>query len=994
MKIVTLLGLLLILQLSAAPAMYGQAADSKGTDFWFVFPPNFHNNESTLPGNPSEQSQHQLYIYIGAEQPTSGTIRLRNSAGEWTTSQFSITNPLQLHTFQIYFSGYELQGYNRGGAINLFMNQTEVVAPNCVHITADAEVTVYALNQAALTSDAFAILPTDALGDDYVVMAYPSDFNFGDDGSLSGQSTPSQFAVVATEDATTVTITPSSATLRNVNGQDQTVTLQQGESYLVQAYPTPGAARDLTGSIVRADKPIAVFGGHQRTALPRGTFGLISRDCLIEQMTPVKTWGKEAIVTPFAVSTRESPQGVDLVRVVAGFDSTVVWIDGFEEALLPRGGVYEGPLEFAHVVTTSRPALVAQFRKTSGGGGGSQSEDIGDPFMMLVPPAEQFMNSYRFMSIQVRGDQAGTNNRVYLEQFLNVVIPTVSVPSLRLDNNQLPPGTFRTIGSSGYSWAQISMTDGVHDIVADTGIGIYVYGYGFANSYGYIGGMAFRELDVYPPRFGYTTTCDVVNGQVADSLLGDSRLAQIEVVDGSVNNIRYQPEPFAAPQAVHRFLLRLVNPYEDGSITLEATDNVQQKSSFTYEVPGFTVASRGHGSQPTLELRSRSLPLGRGRCDTIILENYGKFPQKILSLRLASGRQLNPAAPLPLTINPGEEIAVEFCRTEMTEGPTSDTLIIGDSCQIRPIVELRANVVMDRDAPVVEAVVDACSTRVEASIRDDRPSDFGLQRVSVLEDSLINCVVRASADSTTLTVTVTDPLRDAVWGIRAVDSADNETIILDTIPGFTVEFMTSSSPNLHVMGDVEIGDVGCDTIPVRNTGFFPITISNVRLEHNVQFSMPLSQFPITVEPGQTAGLQVCFMPVIADTSLRTDTVRVEWGCVERDIAVVAEGIERKLLGVSRCEVDVDTRIRIGRYGELGLLPQPASSELTLVLPNEVTRADVVLTDIRGMAALTVTYAGTRTDGLLLDVSNLAPGVYHCIVRTGESAFSQVLVIDR
>ncbi|HCN04799.1 MAG TPA: hypothetical protein DIS79_04200, partial [Bacteroidetes bacterium] len=61
MKIVTLLGLLLILQLSAAPAMYGQAADSKGTDFWFVFPPNFHNNESTLPGNPSEQSQHQLY---------------------------------------------------------------------------------------------------------------------------------------------------------------------------------------------------------------------------------------------------------------------------------------------------------------------------------------------------------------------------------------------------------------------------------------------------------------------------------------------------------------------------------------------------------------------------------------------------------------------------------------------------------------------------------------------------------------------------------------------------------------------------------------------------------------------------------------------------------------------------------------------------------------------------------------------------------------------
>lgn len=994
MKTLTLI-CLIILQLSmAATKVFGQVADSKGTDFWFAFMPNFHNNESSLPNNPTGQAQHQLYIYIGAEQPTSGTIRLRNAAGEWTTSQFTISNPSQLHTFQVYFSGYELQGLNRGGSINLFANQTEVVAPNCVHITADAEVTVYALNQAALTSDAFAILPTDALGDDYVVMSYPSDVTIGNTGGINDQSTPSQFLVVATQDATTVSITPSTATLRNVNGATQTITLRQGESYLVQAYPTPNAARDLTGSIVRADKPIAVFGGHQRTAVPRQTIGLVSRDCLIEQMTPVKTWGKEAIVTPFASSTRESPQGADLVRVVAGFDSTVVWIDGIQETILPRGGVYEGALEFAHIITTSRPALVAQFRKTSGGGGGSQTEDVGDPFMMIVPPAEQFMDSYRFMSIQVRGDQSGSNNRVYLEQFLNVVIPTVSVPSLRLDNNQLPPGTFRTIGSSGYSWAQISMTDGVHDIVADTGFGIYVYGYGYANSYGYIGGMAFRELDVYPPRFAYTTTCDVVDGLVVDSLLGDSRLARVDVVEGSVQNIRYQPEPFVSPQSVLRFLLRLVDPYQDGSITLEARDNVGQRSTLQFEMPGFTVAARGQGAQPSLEQRSRSMPLGRARCDTIILENYGKFPQTIQTLRLTSGRQLTPAAPLPLTINPGEEVLVEFCRTEMTEGLLVDTVEIGDSCRIRAIVELRVDVTMDRDAPMIEAAVDACSSRVDATIRDDRPGDFGLQSITILEDSLVNCLVTTSPDSTRIAIVVTDPYRDAIWGIRAVDSADNATIIIDTIPGFTLEFMTSSNPNVHLLRDVAVGEVGCDTIAVRNTGFFPITVSDVRLERNVQFSMPLSQFPLTVEPGAVAGLTVCFMPVVADTALRTDTVRIRWGCSDRDLEVIAEGIERKLIGISRCEVDVDTRIRFGRYGELGIIPQPATTEITLLLPAEVSQADVTLADVRGTTVLSTTYIGTTTDGLLLDVSNLAPGVYYCLVRTGESAFSQFVVIER
>ena len=150
-----------------------------------------------------------------------------------------------------------------------------------------------------------------------------------------------------------------------------------------------------------------------------------------------------------------------------------------EAAMEARGdlsykvGAVERALLQAHVITTSNPTITVQYKKTAGIGGGTDITRRGDPAMMLVPPAEQFMDKYRFISIQAYiydfvGGRIQPVDSVYLEQWLNVVIPTVSLGSLVLDGVPIDQTRFLQIGNSAYSWARLPMRDGVHEIKADT----------------------------------------------------------------------------------------------------------------------------------------------------------------------------------------------------------------------------------------------------------------------------------------------------------------------------------------------------------------------------------------------------------------------------------------------------------------------------------------------------------------------------------------------
>ncbi|MBL7996994.1 MAG: IgGFc-binding protein [Candidatus Kapabacteria bacterium] len=560
--------------------------DSKGKDFWFCFIPNFHTN---FLNDQNVQETDSLYVFVVAEKPCSISLRFSDYEGRTFRIDSVIRDPRQVLTIGMPFFLKELIGFNVGGPVNRDIAQNGKIARQSFHLTSTEEVTVYALNQAFTTSDAFLVLPTDANGTDYMVMSYNADLQIN---ARDASPTPSQYAVVATEDNTeirfqnTANIALDTLTYR---------TLNKGDVYLVQSLVNNEAANDLTGSRITSTKPIAVFSGHQRATIPlQLRQALVSRDVLIEQLPPINTWGRTALLTPYPLPADATPIGRDRYRVIAAFDSTRVFVNGAQVTMLMTGQRYEADLDNAKTVRSNNPILVAQFKKTSGDvpPRGVQSDyNLSDPFMMLIPPAEQFLKSYRFINAQAyeRDEQNGRVNRVYQQQYLTVVAPTTSVPRILLDGTGIPAGRFTPIPSSVYSYATLPMTDGVHAIEADTGIGIYVFGYGPANSYGYIGGMSFKRYDF--PQITARIACATGRGVVYDTTLKDSRIIRVEPIRDSMFNVNINVLPFVSPADSVEYGIRLIDDTQDGWFWMEAEDQDALISRKRFDVPGFTLRS-------------------------------------------------------------------------------------------------------------------------------------------------------------------------------------------------------------------------------------------------------------------------------------------------------------------------------------------------------------------------------------------------------------------
>lgn len=980
-----------------ASAQAQDVPDSKGKEFIFTFLPNFHNDAENLPNSPQAR-EHMVYIFIGADSAATGTLTTYDQSGQQRSIPFQITDPSQLYVWSDFYAPYELLGFNQGSDLNYQNNQCEFPVMLYVQVTSDVDVTVYALNQAQFTSDAFMVLPTDALGLDHVIMSYPS--------SVTGQpnsNTPSEFSVTATQDNTTVTIVPTAPTVRN-RLDTQVVVLQRGESYLVQADPRAATFGDLTGSRVVADKPIAVFAGHQRTTIPIQNSQLASRDCLVEQINPVTTWGRRSFIAPFPRSSDEENVGTDIYRVVARFDSTVVRVNGQEEATLQAGQFFEAPLIQAVDVRTSRPALTAQFKKTSSTTSSGQISNIGDPLMMLVPPSEEFLNAYTFTNVQSQRQIQGPfgnpiTEDVYREQYITVVMPkpmgsgttAADYYNLRLDGQAITPAVTPIGTNADWVYFTLRMADGVHRISSDTLIGLYVFGYGQAVSYGYIGGMSFRPLDVYPPNIRDSIRCGGGRVWITDTLVGDKGLG----VGGWGSRLNVADSGYRIPpgRGVYWVPIYLIDPYLDGFVDIVAIDSEEQRSERRINIPGFTVGVVGHGSTPWPQPRTWTLARKRQRCDTLILENYGSYPRTLTDIRFTSGRPVNVAT--PVTLLPGERLTIETCRQFDSVTVEYDTLLIEDSCRIRPAVALTIEVLNDKLFPRITADVDPCSTQVSITVRDDDASDFGLEFVRVVDTLTRGCTITQQLDLPrrgVFTITVDDPYQDAMYHIEAMDSAGNLQVVSDTIYGFTLELngvrgLFRDADRL----DVFVGDANCVDLPLRNYGLGMIRVDPTGFAENLRFSLPPAQFPIMLAPGQTGTLTVCYAPVGTDTTGDADSLVLRQACTDIRLEVGGKGIPSELTGISRCNLPVEVTV----LAAASAMPVPATNVVTIGLPVDVASAVVRLVSVAGVEVERFDLpVGNPTRAFRLNVDRVAEGVYIALVEANGSVYTVPVVVRR
>lgn len=994
--------LLLLLLLCATEFVQSQTMpDSKGKDFWFCYLPNFHNGGID---DPQVQIRDSLYVFVVAEKPTNITLTYSNFNGNTRTRTYSITDPTKVLSIGMPFYSLELVGFNLSGSVDITGGQNKQVANQSFHLVSEEDVTVYALNQAETTSDAFLVLPKDALRNDYFVMSYNADLL--DD---AGANTPSQYAIVATEDSTIVELKNTKATYNNNNG---IIKLQKGDVWLVQSL-TQNVGDDLTGSHITSNKPIAVFSGHQRVRVPLSARNnTSSRDCLIEQLPPKSTWGRSALLVPYSQPPGVTEFGEDRYRVIAGYDSTRVYIDSVQVTTLQSGQFYEADLTTAHLLTTNRPVMVAQFKKTSTPQDrNGQGNQLGDPFMMMIPPAEQFLKSYRFINAQAFQDSTldrfGSSKivSVYKLQYVTVVVPTTSIRSLLLDNQPQSASLFRAIPKSQYSYATIPLNDGVHTIEADTGIGIYVYGYGYANSYGYIGGMSFIQYDFNYPKIFSQRFCYNTIGTVYDTSVADSKLVRVISMPDSLKNVVVDIEKFTPPIDSVHYSVALIDDQEDGSFAIEAEDAYDYIARKRFDVPGFTVRFLDANNSPN------RLPFSvnfRGadkhtRCKTVNLVNTGKFPQEILDARIRGNNfDVTINVKVPTTINPGDTLPITICARFDNEGDYVDSLYIKTPCQFRLGAVINSTIRHDNFIPVVTATNTECNEG--KNITFDETGDFqsGIERVVISDTTNCTVLVQSRDSLAKVNILINDWRLDSWYKIEVRDSVGNKITLQDTIEGFTLMYknLDSALPKIQY-NNVPYKKLACDTIELYNYGIRTKSFNTLAPHAAVYFTFPQEQFPITLPPNTSKRLAVCFEPHGDPDDIDNiwrDTLYLRHNCRVRPLVLKGLKAPTILNGTNFCDVPVKLESIVSSNNvEVKLIaPNPTSGTTTIefYIPQQ-SQTSVYITDELG--GTTELLSGQFTRGTYSVEANLhefRSGVYSCTVVTPTSRSTKQLIIIR
>ena len=334
-------------------------------------------------------------------------------------------------------------------------NSTERNKGIYIKAEGNKRIVVYGLNYRQFTSDAFVALPCERATVDqyeYYALTYHGVTDI-----------PSTILIVACEDNTTVT-TPLT-----------TVTLNRQQTYLIREF------RDLSGTRVVSTKPISFFSGHQCTNIPTG---IGACDILTEQVPPTNTWGRFFLGASFLGKSSGA-----LYRVLTASDSTTVTVNCTTMArpatyTLSTAGSWQ---EFEALassfcsIESNNPVLVMEFAK------GFQLDNIGDPFMTMIPPVEQYSNNYVFDVLS-----EFTTNYITI-----YVAPEFFQPErIFVDDSNLLTNSWTAVYCStgtlcGYVTRQ-SLSAGEHRLYhtdADARVGVSAYGFNRFNSYGYPGGL-------------------------------------------------------------------------------------------------------------------------------------------------------------------------------------------------------------------------------------------------------------------------------------------------------------------------------------------------------------------------------------------------------------------------------------------------------------------------------------------------------------------------
>ncbi len=445
--------------------------------FWFAAPWVTPNHSGNTP----------IALRISTfNKPT--TVRVYQPAGAYDQTFLVPPNSLNSHFLTAIVNTLESKPAN-------------TVLDYGIKIEADTLITVvYEVLTSGNNPETYSLKGTNGLGTEFVT-PFQTSWN---NGSYAPLQPKSMINIVATENATTVWITPKTNVVGHAAGVTYSVTLNKGQTYTVenvsQATSTPG--NNLSGSIIVSDKPIAVTVSDDSV----GSSGGGCKDLMGDQLVPVDVLGTEYIVNKGNMYAA-SNEGIYIVATKNFTEVTVINGFGTTTQLLNQGDTWNFIITDALTyVQSDKPIYVLQ---ASGFGC-----EVGEAILPPINCAGSGQVSFN-----------RTNNQTFI---LNVLCPTSAINNFTLNGNAtlVPGSAFSTVPGTAGLWSGAQITYTVAQIPVGTSnllvnssdffaLGVINGGAGTGCYYHYMSSFIRR---VYVDAGSDTTLC---NGDPFVDLIGD-----------------------------------------------------------------------------------------------------------------------------------------------------------------------------------------------------------------------------------------------------------------------------------------------------------------------------------------------------------------------------------------------------------------------------------------------------------------------------------------
>ncbi len=384
------------------------------------------------------------------------------------------------------------------------------LSSNAYRITASTPIVVYQFNvfANAFSNDASLLLPTNALGKLYRVIGWTA----GHPIALPGFAIidRSYVTVVGAKPNTHVTVkagwrikgnppvaaTPIGGEITATIGPFDVLNLETDDGTFQD---DPKTVADLSGTIVQASEPVAVFSGVETTSAPAGfevpkppgwmDGDTCCLDHLEEQMFPVESVGSHYVIARSPVRSTSGFREPDVIRFLGVAEAATVTTNlpaPYSSFTLQPGEVKTTWTQDNIVVSSTKPVMVGQILVSNGYVDGPA---LGDPSLTVFPPVEQFRTEYVFLA-----PDGWTQSWVVISAPVGgkVTVDGVAPTGCIVE----PAGTIEGVT---YESRRCTVKAGAHPLSGDKPFGIVAYGYGPAGSYAVVGGADVKHVYDPPP---------------------------------------------------------------------------------------------------------------------------------------------------------------------------------------------------------------------------------------------------------------------------------------------------------------------------------------------------------------------------------------------------------------------------------------------------------------------------------------------------------------